>query len=188
MRFFYCRVSSVGQNLERQTDKARELGIEERNIFCDKVSGAKAERPALDDMLSRLREGDSVYVCSLDRLARSTKHLLDLSAKFEAEGVNLISLKEGIDTSTSAGKFAFTVFAAVAEFQRATIRENQREGYEAARKRGKKMGRPASSEDAKQRAVELYLTGGMTAQEAASSVGLSRATVYRELKKQGITG
>ena len=181
MKFFYCRVSSANQNLDRQTDKAKELGIEDRNIFCDKMSGAKADRPALEDLLSRLREGDSVYVCSLDRLARSTKQLLELSAKFEEEGVNLISLKEGIDTSTSTGKFAFTVFAAVAEFQRATIKENQREGYEAARKRGKKMGRPAKSEDAKQRAVELYNQGGMTAKEIAACVGLSRATVYRAI-------
>lgn len=186
MKFGYCRVSSTDQCLNRQIDALRELGIDEANIFCDKISGIKEHRPALDDLLSRLREGDSVTVLSFDRLARSTKQLLALSEKLNAMGVDLISIKENIDTTSPQGKLIFSILASIAEFQRSIIKEAQREGIESAKKRGKMTGRPRVKKETLDVAITLYLNG-TSVREIERTVSISRGTLYKELKRRGIT-
>ena len=186
MKFGYCRVSSTDQNLNRQIDALRERGIDDANIFSDKISGVKEHRPALDDLLSRLREGDSVTVLSFDRLARSTKQLLALSERLNAMGVDLISIKENIDTTSPQGKLIFSILASIAEFQRSIIKEAQREGIESAKKRGKMTGRPRVKKETLDIAITLYLNG-TSVREIERTVSISRGTLYKELKRRGIT-
>lgn len=187
MLFGYARVSSEGQNESRQVDALLAYGVDPKNVFVDKASGAKGRRPALDDMLSRLRPGDAVVVLSFDRLARSTRQLLDLAGKFEEEGVDLVSLHESIDTSTPQGRLFFTVSSAFAEFERAAIKERQREGIEAAkRRRGKCGGRAPSDPSKLDAAVTLYLAG-KTSREVSEATGVSRSVLYRELSKRGVS-
>lgn len=187
MKFAYARVSSTCQNLDRQIEALTAQGIEEANIFADKVSGAKEKREGLDNLLSHLREGDSVTILSFDRLARSTKQLLELSEQFQERGVDLISLKEDVDTSTPQGKLVFTVFAAISEFQRNIIKESQAEGIAAAKKlRGKCGGRPKLDPEKMEAAVTLYLEGSKPVSKISEITGISSSSLYRELEKRGL--
>lgn len=184
MRLGYARVSTKEQNLDRQLDQLEAAGVDK--IFSDKISGAKESRPELDKLLTTLREGDTVIVCSYDRLARSSKQLFDLAEKFEANGVALVSLKEGTDTSTPQGRFFFAMCAAMAQFERELIKERQAEGIAAAKARGRKFGRPATDASKMEKAIKLYRNGGISVSEICQSTGVSRAPLYRALKDKGI--
>ena len=186
MKFGYARVSTTEQNLDRQIDALLAEGIEEKNIFTDKISGVKASREGLDNLLSRLREGDSVTILSFDRLARSTKQLLDYCEQFEAMGVDLISIHENIDTSTPQGKLFFTVSAAFAEFQRTLQRQAQAEGYAAAKAKGKKMGRPRGDANNLEAAIALYVNSNKSITEIERATGVSRSSLYREVHAQNL--
>lgn len=188
MRFFYARCSTKMQNEARQLEYAKSLGFEDSQIFIDKASGKNMHRPALLDMLSRLREGDEVYVTELSRLGRNTRDLLNLMHRFELQGVEVKSKKENIDTSTPAGQLVFKIFASVAEFQRQIILENAAEGREAARRQGKPIGRPKSSQKALDYAMFLYTSyPTKSMKEICEEAGLSRSTVYREIQKRGVS-
>ena len=180
--FGYAPVSTKSQELARQIDALRAAGVEDKYLYADKVSGAKASRPALDEMLGKLREGDTVVIASLDRLARSTKQLLDLAEKFNAEGVSLVSLHEQLDTRTPQGKFMYTVLAAMAEMERSLIRERQREGIEAAKARGETGGRPRANKNAVRKALALYKSGQYSVSQVAAESGISISTLYRYLR------
>lgn len=187
MRFGYARVSTAEQHLDRQLAALEAAGVERGNIFCDKMSGAKADRPQLEELLSRLRDGDTVVIVSFDRLARSTRQLLELSERFRAGGVNLVSLHESIDTTTPQGKLFFTISAAFAEFEREIIRERQREGIEVAKAKGVRFGRPETDPVSMDSATRLYQAGGVSVSEICQRTGVSRAALYRKLKQDGIT-
>ena len=182
--FGYARVSTKGQDTARQLDALKAAGVEDKYLFVDKASGARASRPALDEMLGKLREGDTLVIASLDRLARSTKQLLELADRFNAEGVSLVSLHEQLDTRTPQGKFTYTVLAAMAEMERALIRERQREGIEAAKARGETGGRPRVASDKVKKAVALYKSGQYTVSEVAKESGVSVSTLYRYLRSE----
>lgn len=182
----YQRVSTKEQNLGRQTNELIAYGIEPSNIYTDKISGGKAHRKGLDSMLAVLERGDKVVVLSFDRLARSITQLLMLSEEFERRGIELVSLKEQIDTSTPTGKLFFTISAAFAEFEREIINERTRQGLAVAKESGKKLGRPKANKEDLQRAAQLYKTGGMTANEVAKATGVSRATLFRYLKDSNV--
>lgn len=185
--FGYARVSTRHQHEDRQVKALSEYGIRQEDIYVDKVSGLKEHRPALDKLLSLLQEGDTVVVSSFDRLARSTKQLLELAERFDKEGVRLVSMKENLDTSTPQGKLFFTISAAFAEFERSLIEERREEGTEIARERGVKFGRPESSEEKIEAAISLYLDGKLSVDSIAKTCGVSRATIYNKLKARGIS-
>ena len=187
MKFLYARCSTKEQHEARQLEYAHELGLKDSQIFIDKASGKNANRPALKDMLSRLREGDEVYITELSRLGRSTKDLIDLMETFEQMHVEVHSKKEAIDTTTPAGKLIFHMLSAIAEFQRQIILENAAEGREAAMKQGVKFGRPNVDEDALNMALYLFENDRTKpVKEICEKTGISRSTLYREAEKRGI--
>ncbi|BBU64246.1 hypothetical protein MSC49_41810 (plasmid) [Methylosinus sp. C49] len=151
----YARVSTEDQVTDAQTDVLKAAGCVE--IFREHMSGAKASRPELAKALARVRRGDVLVVARLDRLARSLSHLLAVIAELDAKGAHFKSLADPIDTTTPQGRFALQVLGAVAELERALIRERTKDGLRAAKKRGRTGGNPklrAGDRDAIQRIVD----------------------------------
>jgi DNA invertase Pin-like site-specific DNA recombinase len=142
-QFVYIRVSSLDQNPDRQIDAATALGIPTARIFLDKQSGKDTKRPELQRLMATVQRGDTVIVESISRFARNTRDLLDLVEQLTEKGVEFVSQKEHIDTSTPTGKFMLTIFGAVAELERGYILQRQAEGIASAKARGKHLGRPA---------------------------------------------
>jgi DNA invertase Pin-like site-specific DNA recombinase len=160
MFFGYARISTTQQKLALQLDALLKYGVKEKNIYADKVSGATKERESLNTVLDKLREGDTLVVWKIDRIARSVSHLTKLINDFESREINLVSIQEPfLDTTSSYGKFIFTIFAAIAELERSIIIERTVAGLESAKRRGVKIGRKYGlSEDAlnKARIAESY--------------------------------
>jgi DNA invertase Pin-like site-specific DNA recombinase len=179
MRIGYARVSTEDQRLDRQVDALERAGCE--RVFVEKASGMKDARPELDRMLGMIREGDDVVVVKLDRISRSTKHLIELSETFDRMGVNFVSLGDSIDTTTPMGRFFFRVMASIAELERDMIAERTKDGLEAARARGHAGGRPKLSEDAVLRALRMYESRSFTVREITEATGVSKSTLYRNL-------
>ena len=138
----YVRVSSADQNEERQLIVMHTLGIPPACIYTDKQSGKDTARPQLQRLMRRLTRGDTLVVESVSRFARNTRDLLDLVEALAKKGVEFVSQKESIDTTTPTGKFMLTVFGAVAELEREYILQRQAEGIVAAKQRGVHLGRP----------------------------------------------
>lgn len=182
MEIGYARVSTGEQTLDLQLDALTEAGC--GKIFEETASGAKADRPVLEEVLSYVRGGDTLVVWRLDRLGRSLGHLIDVVAQLAEQGVGFKSLTEQIDTTTSGGKLIFHVFGALTEFERDLIRERTQAGLAAARARGRLGGRPKKLADAKQLelARTLYAGGQTDIETICSTLGISRATLYRALR------
>jgi len=136
----YARVSTEEQHLDAQVSALEAAGAE--RIFAEKVSGTKKARPDLDRMIDQLREADVVVVTKYDRLSRSLQDLLHIVGAISAKGAGFRSLAEDIDTTTSAGRLVFHVFASIAQFERERISERTKEGLAASRMRGRIGGRP----------------------------------------------
>lgn len=179
MRFGYARVSTEEQRLDRQVDALEKAGCE--RIYLEKASGAKAGRPELEKLLSALRNGDEVVVAKLDRISRSTKHLIELTEKFNEIGVDFISLNDSIDTTTSMGRFFFRVMASIAELERDMIVERTKDGLSAARARGHGGGRPKTPADAVSKAKRMHESGKFSISEITEATGISKSTLYRSL-------
>jgi DNA invertase Pin-like site-specific DNA recombinase len=180
MVFGYARISTTEQDESLQLDALHAAGCD--RLMIDRASGAAADRPALAEMLDRLRSGDTVMVWRLDRLGRSLRHLIETVADPERRGVTLVSLTEQIDTSSPGGRLVFHVFGAMAEFERDLIRERTRAGLAAARARGRKGGRPSVWTDAKlATARSMHASGEHDVSTIAATLGVSRASVYRAL-------
>jgi DNA invertase Pin-like site-specific DNA recombinase len=179
----YARVSTFDQKLRMQLDALKAVNCD--LIFTDHgVSGAKSSRPGLDDMLKELKAGDSVVVLKLDRLGRSVLHLSDLLVRFHREGIHFCSIAEFINTTTPGGKFIFHMFSAFAEFQRDVIVENTIAGMEAARRRGKQIGRPFSLNPQQVAyAHEAIYQRGKTRKQTAERFGVSTITLNRAFER-----
>jgi DNA invertase Pin-like site-specific DNA recombinase len=176
----YARISTGDQHLDLQVNALKAAGC--FRVFVDTASGALTARPALDQVLDQLRPGDTLVVWKLDRLGRSLRHLVDTIAALADRGVGFRSLQEAIDTTTPGGKLVFHIFAALAEFERDLIRERTTAGLAAARARGRTGGRPAVMTRPKIRlAREMYASRQYTVAAIASTLGVSRASIYRHL-------
>src|SRR5215207_8481096 len=182
MEIGYARVSTGEQTLDLQLDALKSAGC--GKIYQETASGAKADRPVLDVVLSYLRKGDTLVVWRLDRLGRSLRHLIEVVAALAERGIGFKSLTEQIDTTTPGGKLIFHVFGALAEFERDLIRERTHAGLAAARARGRLGGRPRKLADAQQLelARTLYDGGQTDIDTICATLGISRATLYRVLK------
>ena len=174
----YARVSTDEQNLDLQLSALKQAGCEQ--IYTDKVSGTKAQRPGLEEAFSHLRAGDTFVVWRLDRLGRSLRHLIDTVTDLQELSIGFKSLTESIDTTTSGGKLVFHIFGALAEFEREIIRERTQAGLSAARARGKTGGRPnALTEKQVSMLRQLAADRNRSVQEICQTLGISRRTFYR---------
>ena len=187
--FAYVRVSTQEQSFDRQMDAitvyANARGITVDHVFQEKASGKDmASRPALNNMLAQLRDGDTVIVHDLSRLSRSVRHTLQMAEDvFQAQGINLISIRENIDTTTPMGRFAISLFAGLNQMEREQISERTKQALEARRRRGAKLGRPAKDPRAVARALELHSEGKLTIKEIEQVTGVSKSVLYKHLHK-----
>lgn len=182
MKIGYIRVSTEEQHIDRQETIMQKYEVEK--VFSEKISGKNIDRPQLKEMLSFIRSGDTLVIESYSRLARSTADLIKLVEQLNAKGVNLISDKEHIDTTTPQGKLMFTIFAGLAEFERNCLLERQREGIAEAKKQGKYKGRQPIKIDEQQfnEVYKLWKNKEITARQAMSELGVKPDTFYRRVK------
>lgn len=187
MKYGYGRISTVGkkQKLDRQlkvlTDNVEGLSIE--NVYTDKITGTVKDRPGLNALKSKLQAGDELWVESLSRLSRSTQDLLEQISEFNDNGIVFHSIKENFDFSSATGKLLLSMIAAIVAFERDLIAERVKEGVEVARLKGKRIGRPPVNQEKLDNAIKLYNSGSYSVKAILDMVGISKSSLYKELKK-----
>lgn len=180
----YIRVSTKEQNTGRQHEDFTAKGIVLDKVFEEKLSGKNTDRPQLQAMLAYLREGDTLYVESFSRLARSTRDLLNIVNTLTEKGVSFVSLKENVDTTTSQGKFMLTVFAGLYELERDNILERQREGIDLALKEGRPYGRPSATLSSTfSKNYQLWKQGELKAVDFMKRENIPKSTFYKLVKR-----
>lgn len=175
----YARVSTTDQNLTAQLESLTNAGT--NRIYKEKISGVKKDRPELSAMLDYVREGDTVMVTKLDRIARSTKHLLNIVDQLQDKGVSFKVLNIDLDTNTPTGKLMLTMLGAIATFEREMMLERQADGIAIAKAAGKYKGRKPTARGKAPQVLEL-LGQGMTKQAIADQLGIGVASIYRIVK------
>jgi DNA invertase Pin-like site-specific DNA recombinase len=180
----YMRVSSEHdrQTTDLQHDALIDAGVDPRHLFADKASGARDDRPGLQHALAYMRPGDCLVVWKLDRLGRSLSHLLHIVTTLQQQGVAFRSLTEQMDTTTPHGAFLFSVFGALAQYERALATERIRAGLAAAQRRGKRGGRPRAVSDEQLEAIIAALQAGASKAAICRTFGVKRTTLYETLK------
>ena len=179
----YVRCSTEEQNEARQLEMMEEHKVEK--IFTDKRSGKNTDRKGFKEMMSFVREGDTLITESISRIARNTRDLLNIVEQLEAKKVKFVSLKENIDTSSPEGRFLLTVFGAVAQLERESMLERQREGIEIAKRDGKYTGRKPIAVDQKyfEKVYGQWKNGEFKAVDAQRILGLKPSTFYRKVRE-----
>jgi DNA invertase Pin-like site-specific DNA recombinase len=174
----YARVSTEDQNLNLQLDALKEAGC--RRVFEETASGAMKQRAQLEEAIKFLKQGDTLVVWKLDRLARSLSHLIETVERLHEMGSGLRSITEAIDTATTGGRLVFHIFGALAEFERGIIRERTIAGLAAAKVRGRIGGRPKALTGQNLDVARALLRDGLlTVKDVAKQVGVSEATLYK---------
>lgn len=198
MIYGYARVSTKKidpetgefvQTTDLQRDALLNSGIMPENIFEDRASGAKEERPGLDAMLSTVKPGDTITIWKLDRLGRNARHLLQIAEKMKAKGVSIRSLQDGIDTSGAMGGFMLTILSAVAELEREIISDRVKAGIAASIKNGGRIGRKPALTNYQMLEVVRRLDAGESGTQIGRDNGISKQTVYgirNRLRKRGV--
>jgi DNA invertase Pin-like site-specific DNA recombinase len=184
----YARVSTDDQDLSLQMDSLIGLGVSQGNIFTDKVSGAKTERPGLSACLAKLQEGDTLVDWRLDRLGRSMHHLVELIEELRNRGIGFRSVSDGlIDTTSPSGELIFHIFSALAQFERRLIQERTKAGLASARARGRLGGRPPIDlDEAKVRAArKLHDDHTLNIDDICKTLHMSKSTYYRYVRMKG---
>ena len=182
MKVGYVRVSTQGQNTARQEVLMQELGVEK--VFLDKQSGKDTARPELKKMMEFVREGDVVIVESISRFARCTRDLLELVEQLSGKGVAFVSKKEALDTSTPSGRFVLTIFGAIAQLERESILQRQKEGIAIAKAQGKYTGRPPKTYPDQEAVLGAWRRGEISVGQARKQLGVSKSTFYRLVANQ----
>lgn len=183
----YARVSTSDQTLDPQLDALRQYaqarGWDARELLDHGHSGTKTGRPGLDDLLAagRRREVDAVAVVKLDRLGRNLAHLLAVLGDLDDLGVAFVSLDDGIDTQTPAGRLFMQIRGAFAEYEAAVVRERTLAGLDAARRRSKKLGRPRVMDEKQVAPARRMASSGQSVRHIAKALGVSRTTAHRAL-------
>ena len=178
--FGYARVSSIDQNLASQVDSLERIGC--HHIFQDKISGVSTSRPALDQMIGKLRPGDTVVVAYLDRLGRDSAHMIELVTGWAAQGIHFRAMDLGVDTSTPVGELMLKFFSAVAEYNRKSIREKSRMGQDHAKERGVHMGRPSGVDQENYLKVKTAFQKKLSVKKTVALTGISLSSVKRYRK------
>ncbi len=178
-RIGYARVSSTGQSLEVQLDKLNQAKCD--RIYKEKRSGRTSDRSEFQFCMNYLREGDTLIITRLDRLARSVVHLAKISKRFQSEKIDLQVLDQNIDTSTSTGRLMFNMLASIAEFENDLRTERQSEGIAKAKENGVKFGRPPKVTDTKKQEIYSLRLSGTSIGQLAKQFKLGEATIYRVL-------
>lgn len=182
----YVRVSSIEQNEERQIEGLKSKYKIDK-WFTEKKSGKNTDRPELQKMLEYMRSGDTVYIWDFSRISRSTKDLLALIEDFQAKGVNLVSAKENLDTTTPTGKLMLTMIAAINEFERTNLLERQAEGIEIAKREGKFRKKEIDKDDF-DAAYKDWKNGRITKKAFAAALNISRPTLDSLIKRKVTQG
>lgn len=178
----YARVSTQDQKFSLQIDALKKEGIHEQDIYQDKISGSKKDRPGLNQCLKSLKAGDTLVVWKLDRLGRSLQDLIQIVQGLKKRGVNFRSITESIDTSSPGGNLIFHMFGALAEFGRDITIERTQAGLKSARARGRVGGRPRlDANDEKTKIAKQMYENGCHAGDIATVLGISTRTVFRRL-------
>ena len=188
MIYGYARTSTSIQDLglEKEIEALKEYGVNPSSIFSEQHTATTLDRPALKALLSKVDEGDTVVVTSLDRLSRKLTDLLSVVDGFREHGVNLVSMKENIDTSTPQGVMFLQMTGVFAEFEREMISQRTKEALEVARANGRVGGRPKTDPASIEAAVKLYRQGEMTVSSICRACGISRPTFYKYKKEHGL--
>lgn len=182
----YARVSTKGQNTDRQEQDLLASGVRKDDLYVDRgVSGSRDKRPALDTVREALHTGDTLVVCTLDRLGRSTQHMLALADELKAQGVNLRILNLGggdVDTGSPMGQMMFVIMTALAEMELAIKRERIQDSVAKRKDKGGDLGgrRETIAEATIRNAVTL-IESGKPAAQVARELNMSRATLYRRM-------
>lgn len=184
----YARVSTRDQNLDLQLDALQKEKCDK--IYKEVISGAKSERPVLQEMLNQVRPGDVIVIWKLDRLGRSLRNLVDIVSQLIKQNVGLKSLHDNIDTTTPQGRLTFNIFASLAEFERDLISERTKAGLESARARGRNGGKPKGlSKEAEATACAaetLYKEGKLSVNQIAKQLGIAKNTLYKYLRHRNV--
>lgn len=178
----YIRVSTDDQSLDRQRKTMTDNKV--YKVFAEKYTGKTAERPELKLLLEYIREGDTLYIDSMSRLARNSRDFVNICDDLLHRGINIVSIKENLDTGTQTGRFIATILAAMAQIERENMLEYQKEGVRAARERGVKFGTPIKKMPNNfQKIYDQYKEGTFTSTQARALLGVSRATFFRIVKE-----
>ena len=186
----YMRVSSDTdrQTTALQRDALIAAGVDDRHLFEDKASGVRDDRPGLKNCLQYVKSGDTLVVWKLDRLGRSLSHLLTIIAGLRESGVAFRSLTEGMDTNTPHGELLFHLFGALAQYERALTKERVQAGLAAAKRRGRRGGRPSSVGPERLEAIIAALEGGTSKAAVCRNFGIPRSTLIDTLARSGWSG
>lgn len=181
-RVGYARVSSIGQNLDSQIDALKAAGC--KKILTDKITGSRMDRPGWDQLMEYVRPGDVLVVAELSRRTRSLMHLLQTAQALECKQVNLVSLRENIDTSTATGRCFLSMMGAIHQMERKLHAERAAAGWASAKARGKTGGQPRIDVVKLRDAKVLYDNSGKTADEVCKVVGVGRRIFFAYLAQQ----
>lgn len=182
MRIAYARVSTEEQNLDRQLDMLEQEGYDK--LIQEKFTGTKKDREGLQTLMDIVRDGDVVIIESISRLGRKTLDVLNTVEELKKKGVEIISLKEKMDTSTATGNAMFQMLVVIAELERNMIAERIKEGQNASKKRGKHIGRPKVDSEKLEIALRMHESGDYSVKEIIQTTGISQGSLYKAINER----